>query len=91
MAKFLVAYRLFAPDRNHDGLIGHLTSYGTYSHSLDGVWLLVTGRSAAEIRDGVLRHLDARDALLVVELTGAVTGHGLRAATTEWIRKSLHA
>ncbi|KQN41236.1 hypothetical protein [Frigoribacterium sp. Leaf44] len=89
MTSCLVTYDLSAPGQKYDKLIEHLKSYGTYSHSLQSAWLIVSDKSAKEIRDAAGAFLDENDKLLVVELTSVAAWRGLRRATSDWIHKNL--
>lgn len=89
MTSYLVSYDLSAPGRNYDELIAHLKSYGTYSHALESTWVIVTDKSSNEVRDAATKYLDANDKLLVLKLSGAGSWRGLRASTTEWLKKHL--
>lgn len=89
MPSYLVTYDLSAPQRNYDDLIEHLKAYGTYSHSLGSVWLIVTDKTSKEIRDAAAKILDADDKILVVKLTGEAAWRGLRESTADWIQKNL--
>ena len=89
MTSYLVTYDLSAPGQKYDDLSEHLKSYGTYSHALESAWLIVSSKSAKEIRDAAGKVLDSNDKLLVVELTGVAAWRGLREATSDWIHKNL--
>lgn len=57
--------------------------------SLKSAWLIVSDKSAKEIRDAAGAFLDENDKLLVVKLTGAAAWRGLRETTSDWIHENL--
>lgn len=89
MTTYLISYDLSKPGRNYDDLIEHLKSYGTYSHPLESVWVIVTTKTAAQVRDAAIEHMDANDKVLVVALTGEGAWRGLRSSTSDWLKKHL--
>jgi len=89
MAKYLVTYDLSKPGQNYDDLTEHLKAYGTYSHSLQSVWLIVTDKTAKEVREAAQAYMDANDKVLVVGLTGEASWRNLRETTSDWIHKNL--
>lgn len=89
MPSYLVTYDLSQPGRNYDELIEHLKSYGTYSHSLGSVWLIVSDKTASQIREAADAYLDANDKILVVKTTSSAAWRGLRDSTSDWIKKNL--
>lgn len=89
MAKFLIAYDLTAPGRNYDDLIDHLKSYGTFSHALDSVWMIVTPLSSGEVKDEIKKHIDSNDKVLVVEIANHYAWRNLRTATGEWMTNNI--
>lgn len=89
MTSYLVTYDLSAPGRNYNDLIAHLKGYGTYSHSLGSVWVIVTDKSSKQIRDAAQAFLDENDKMLVVRLEGQGAWSNLRPATSDWLKKYL--
>ncbi|PPF11412.1 SinR family protein [Rathayibacter sp. AY1E8] len=83
MTSYLVSYDLSAPGRNYDELIAHL------KHTLESTWVVVTDMTSNEVRDAATKYVDANDKLLVLKLSGAGSWRGLRASTTEWLKKHL--
>lgn len=89
MSTYIVAYDLQTPGQDYTNLYKHLRSYGTYSHAEESVWVIVTDRSATQVRDAATVYLDKNDKLLVVLSGGVGAWHGMSASTTEWLRKYL--
>jgi len=62
---YLIQYDL-RKNRDYASLIDAIKSYGTYACVLKSSWAIATTKSAAEVRDHLLRHMDADDGLFVV-------------------------
>ncbi|HXM39459.1 MAG TPA: hypothetical protein VN908_12470 [Gemmatimonadales bacterium] len=58
---------------------------------IDSTWLIGTDRSAAEIRDHLLQHIDHNDALFVGRLSGEAAWYGLAVDGTNWLKGQLAA
>lgn len=65
MSCFLVQYDL-RKTRDYSSLYEAIKSYTNWAHILESSWAVVTTKSAAEVRDHLLQHMDADDGLLVV-------------------------
>lgn len=89
MATYIVTYDLMSPGQDYSELHEHLKSYGTYSHRLESTWLLVTTKTATQVRDGVLEHIDSNDKVLVVESGGNGAWSGIPEAGSKWLKEHL--
>lgn len=89
MKTYLVTYDLSAPSRNYDDLFKHLKSYGTWAHPVESVWLVVTDRTAAQVRDAAKAYLDRNDKLFVTKATVDGAWSGLPTSTSDWLQKHL--
>jgi hypothetical protein len=87
MTTYMVSYDLIAPGKNYDQLIAHLNSYGTHFHVLKSQWLIVTDKSAAEVRDDCRKFLDGNDKILVT--VARAPGAWLNLGETDWLQKYL--
>lgn len=65
---YLVAYDLKKPDRNYDDLISELKSFGTWWHQTGSVWVIVTSKTTADVRDYLRQFMDSNDKLFVVQI-----------------------
>lgn len=89
MRTLLVGYDLNRPGQNYDGLIQALKRTGWWHH-LDSTWLLRTEETPIELRDRLMRHIDAGDELLVIEVTNqAAAWTGINQSGSEWIKNYL--
>lgn len=62
---------------------------GTYWHHLDSTWIVVTEKTAAQIRDELAVHLDQNDELLVVLSGGAGAWEGFNTKGSQWLKDHL--
>lgn len=66
----------------------HIQSFGTYSKITDNAWVVVTSKTASQIRDELLIEKDAADRVFVIR-SGAVAAWSNPAGTSEWLKKYL--
>ena len=91
MKTYEVTYDLRQPGRDYRALFAALMSYGAYWHVMDSVWILRTNRSAGQIRDHLMGHMDGNDQLLVVGLDGEAAWYGLPVDGSNWLKQQLAA
>lgn len=54
-------------EKNYDELIKAIKSYGNWAKILLSCWAVVTTKSAQEVRDHLLQHMDNDDSIFVVK------------------------
>lgn len=90
MATYMVGYDLNRPGQDYKDLIGAIEKLsGTRWHCLDSTWLIVTDRSAKEIRDALKPHLDGNDELLVAKMAGEGAWAGFNEECSSWLSNNL--
>ncbi len=67
MAVYMVSYDLRAPGRNYQPLYDDLKSVDSV-RALESVWLIDVAQTASQVRDALLKHLDANDGVLVLNI-----------------------
>ena len=73
MACFMIACELNRPGDDYLHLIDAIERLGSrWRRCLDGMWLVVTASSAAEIRDELRPHIGPNDRLFVAQMGGDV-------------------
>ena len=79
--------------RNYDALYQKIKSYDDWCHPLESCWIVVTAKTAVQIRDELRSVIDSDDGLLVTRLNGEAAWHKLNFDTnsqvTKWLRKNL--
>jgi len=71
MPTYLVTYDLKAPGRKYEPVWDYLKSTGTHWHFLGSCWLIVTTKTAAQVRDDLRPLIDSNDRVMVVRVDGA--------------------
>ena len=73
MTCYMVACELNRPGDDYIGLVDAIERAGSQVRQcLEAVWLVVTDKSAAELRDALKAHLGGNDRLLVAQLGSEV-------------------
>src|SRR3546814_5478189 len=67
MAAYIICYDLTNPGRNYQNLYEKIKSYGTWARVTESNWVIVTTKTAVQIRDDLLTVLDSNDRLFVVK------------------------
>lgn len=88
MSTYLVSYDLIGK-KNYERLFEYLRTYGTRSRPLMSVWVIVTDKSATEIRNEIDEYIDTDDKVLVVKSGGLAAWRHLSKQTADWLRKWL--
>src|SRR4051794_39702553 len=86
MANYAINYDLSKPGRNYQGLIDAIKSYGAWAHVLQSSWVVRSPRTAAQVRDDLLQHIDANDKLVVSTVTGEAAWFNLDVKVSEWLQ-----
>jgi len=90
MAVHWVNYDLNKTGQDYDDLIKYLKSHDSWATPLKSSFFVKTSLTAGELRDGIKKHVDANDDVVVVP----VGGHGwatqsIPSSVTDWMRNNL--
>ncbi len=91
MKCYMIGYDLNRPGQNYEELEDAIKSLGTWWHNLDSTWIVMTGMSAAEIRDNLSSHIDRNDKLLVAQLAGEAAWQGFKTSGSQWLKQKLES
>lgn len=83
---YLVSYDLRKPDRNYDDLIKELKSFGTWWHQTGSVWVIVTSKTTAEVRDYLMQFIDKNDKLFVAQIHKNWAAVGFSSDEYNWMK-----
>lgn len=92
MKSYMIGYDLNKPRANNDykDLIARIKAIApNYWHCLDSTWIIKSDWSADQIRNELMRFLDAGDEMLVVLLTRESAWHGFDANCSKWLHDNL--
>lgn len=90
MATYLISYDLVGPNRDYEVIRKHIiNTYGIRAKPLESVWLVSSDRSAEEIRDALMEHVDRNDKLLVVTLTKGWGTRNIDKVVNDWMHQHI--
>ena len=90
MATYLIGYDLRKPGRNYDSLYQAIESYTNWAHLLGSEWAIVTDKPAEDVRNHLLKHIDANDGLTVITARAPGAWSGLSRELTDWLKRNLN-
>lgn len=91
MTTYIVGYDLH-PTRGetYEELIEAIKTVGSkWWHHLDSTWVVVSSKSAAEVRDALWKHMKADDQLLVVASGGVAAWAGFKENGSTWLNDNI--
>lgn len=87
MAVYWVNYDLNASGQDYEKVIEYLKSHETWAKPLKSSFLVKTNLTPAELCTGARQHMDANDAILVMQVDGANwAALGVPKEVTDWLR-----
>lgn len=91
MKTYLISYDLIRPETlpEYIRLFNTIKSATFWAKPLRSVWLVKTTLSSAQIRDEIMKVIDANDKVLVIEVTNNWAAYGLPKAVTDWMKQGL--
>lgn len=88
MAAYLISYDLLKQGQNYTGLYDAIKSYGGWAHVNQSVWIVVTDKTAVEIRDHLKAKVDSNDRLFVIR-SGTEGAWQNAICSNEWLKNNL--
>lgn len=92
MKTFLISYDLGVPETSPDykKVIDYIKSLGMWATPLKSQWLVVSGKSASDIRDDLHSLTDSNDKILVLDVTSDDWATSrIASAVTDWMKTNL--
>ncbi len=83
---YCISYDLRNPGRDYNSLTEAIRTYGYWWHQTGSVWLVATPKSAANVRDELMRHIDQNDKLFVVAIKKDWAGVGFSEEEYNWMK-----
>ena len=83
---YCISYDLKTPGRDYNTLTQTIKTYGAWWHQTGSVWLIVSSKTAASIRDELMRHIDRNDKLFVSALKKEWAGVGFNSDEYNWMK-----
>jgi len=88
VAAYLVIYDLITPGQNYGKVHDQIKTYKTWARPTESTWIVVTDKTALQIRDHLQEHIDANDRLLVVK-SGVESAWYNPRCSNEWLMNHL--
>ncbi len=89
MKSYIISYDLHSPGRDYSSLIPAIKELGNWCHAFESFWVIQTGKTAVEVRDVLISHIDSNDQLLVISSGGEGAWRNLSADVSSWLNKNL--
>jgi len=89
MNTYSVAYDLFKPGQNYDGLIAAIKKLGPAIRILRSHWVVRSTKSATQVRDTLKSHIDSGDKLIVIRWEGEAAWWGFPQDVTRKIKETV--
>ena len=87
---YIISYDLSNPDRNYEDLLKGIKSYRLWARLGGSAYIVKTGKTDIEIRDNLMKSLDANDKLFVGTVNAPAAWIGLAKDVSDWLRDKLH-
>ncbi len=85
---FIIMYDLRAPGRDYQDLINAIKKYKVWGHLTESAWAVVTNLSAVDIRNSLMKYMDANDRIMVVQ-SGRNAAWNKCRASDGWIHENI--
>ncbi|MGN6212026.1 hypothetical protein [Parafilimonas sp.] len=87
MACYIINYDL-RKQKDYESLIAAIKSYDTWAKILKSCWAIVTDKSAVEVRDHLLKYMDADDGIFVIKSGREAAWRNVE-CSDDWLKKHL--
>lgn len=87
MRCYIISYDL-RKQRNYQGLYDAIQAYGTWAKITESTWAIVTGQTASQVHQNLLKQLDSDDGLIVIKSGGEATWERV-ICKDEWLKQNL--
>jgi len=90
MNKFVIGYDPVKPGQDYASLFQAIKSVGsTWWHCLDSTWIVITNRTATQVRDYLTPHMDVNEELLVISCGLPAAWRGFNEECSNWLAANL--
>ena len=91
MTAYIIGYDLHpTKQESYDDLINAIKNIGSaWWHHLDSTWVVVSSKTATEIRDELWKHMYSDDQLLVVKSGGVAAWNGFNDKGSGWLKDNI--
>lgn len=91
MKTYLISYDLINPETlpEYIRLFNTIKSATFWAKPLESVWLVKTTLSSVQIRDELVKVIDANDKIMIIEVTNNWATFNLPKEVTDWMQQRL--
>lgn len=83
---FCISYELKDKEKDYEGLVTAIKSFGLWWHQTNAVWYIASGKSSEDIRDYLMQFIYREDKLFVIEVQNHWAGVGFTDKEYNWLR-----
>ena len=84
-----INYDLRKPGRSYEPVYDYIKSHDGYAHPLESLWLVRTTKTAATIRDELMKLVDSNDKVATFDVTGDAWATNFSDTHTEWMKNHM--
>lgn len=82
-----ISYDLRNPGRDYDTLYSAIKDVGsTWAHPLESMWIVVTSKTCAQVRDVLSKVVDQNDQLLIADFGPNWASWNISKDVTDWLK-----
>lgn len=90
LATYMIGYDLNRPGQGYTALIEAIKKVGSnWWHHLDSTWIVISNKTAVDIRNSLTPYVDNSDELLVAKLSGEAAWKGFTDKGSIWLKENL--
>ena len=85
---YLISYDLCQPGRDYESLFDAIRRFPKWARLTESFWAIVCASNTTEIRDHLMRYMDANDRIIVIQ-SGRNAAWNNIIASSDWCRINL--
>jgi hypothetical protein len=85
-----INYDLVAPGRSYQPVYDYIKSHSAWARPLQSLWLIRTTKSAATVRDELMKLVDHNDRVATFDVTDDAWATNFSDAHTTWMYNHMH-
>jgi len=89
MKTIQINYDLVEPGRSYKTVHDYIKATGFWARPLQSLWLIRTNKSAATVRDELMKIVDSNDKVATFDVTGDAWATNFSDAHIEWMKQHM--
>lgn len=86
---YIISYDLSEPGQNYESVINIIKSYSGWARLGGSAYVIITDKSAVEVRDKLLKVMDSNDHIFVGVVKSPAAWFGLGDEVSDWLKRNL--